>query len=637
MRATYDPADDKIRIYSDTRLDPETYQRVKTTGFGWAPKQLCFFAVWRPDREDLATELAGDLEDEDTTLADRAEVRADRFEGYQEKRAAEADHTADAVSQLADGIPLGQPILVGHHSEKRARKDAERIRSGMEKTVKLWKTSKYWEQRAAGVLRNAAYKEQPDVRARRIKGLEADERKYTRVKEKAERFLTKWRNIDDPACSIRHRDGSPATLRERATFLANYDHTGMWGDLTRGILTPEAACERATTHHTAAIAECDRWLEHLGNRLTYERALLAESGYTPPPKPKTKGSLPLLNVRGKVTYRNSYRRDEPIETDTVDITKAELAKISNDYKGTRVSADGTFRMRYICRRDEKYVDQIVFVTDSKEHKVPTMGTTPALPSAADEARVEAERRADTKAEEDIANKRRIALRHRPILDLEVEMSTELPDGADRLPPGEYVARVEKVTAIAKSLEAGVQAVAAPSLFETPPELARRMVYLADPCGLAGKRVLEPSAGTGNLVRAIQNSATGADNVRVAAIEINQKLIEGLGLLRQRVLYANEDNFQIDWGDFLDARPEGPFALGYFHAVIMNPPFNHGDDIKHVQHALKFLKPGGVLVGICADGPRQNVVLKPQVESWEKLPPGTFKGTGVNAALFVIRR
>jgi hypothetical protein len=48
-----------------------------------------------------------------------------------------------------------------------------------------------------------------------------------------------------------------------------------------------------------------------------------------------------------------------------------------------------------------------------------------------------------------------------------------------------------------------------------------------------------------------------------------------------------------------------------------------------------LKPGGRLVAICANGPRQREKLQPIASSWEDLPSGTFKGTGVNAALLVI--
>jgi hypothetical protein len=59
---------------------------------------------------------------------------------------------------------------------------------------------------------------------------------------------------------------------------------------------------------------------------------------------------------------------------------------------------------------------------------------------------------------------------------------------------------------------------------------------------------------------------------------------------------------------------------------MNPPFANADDIRHITHALKILKPGCRLVALCANGPRQNGKLKPIVETsggiWEKLPSNT---------------
>ena len=36
--------------------------------------------MWTPEREDLLLELCGEIEDEDTTLIERAEARAERFE-----------------------------------------------------------------------------------------------------------------------------------------------------------------------------------------------------------------------------------------------------------------------------------------------------------------------------------------------------------------------------------------------------------------------------------------------------------------------------------------------------------------------------------------------------------------------------
>jgi hypothetical protein len=49
--ATYSPDDNKIRLYASSRLDSETYARVKAAGFRWAPKQDLFFTTWSPRAE----------------------------------------------------------------------------------------------------------------------------------------------------------------------------------------------------------------------------------------------------------------------------------------------------------------------------------------------------------------------------------------------------------------------------------------------------------------------------------------------------------------------------------------------------------------------------------------------------------
>ena len=120
--ATYSPEDNKLRLYALSRLPAAVYARVTAAGFKWAPKQQLFVApMWTPEREDLLIELCGEIGDEDTSLVERAEERADRFEEYSDKRTDDAERARAAVSEIADGIPLGQPILVGHHSAKRAR------------------------------------------------------------------------------------------------------------------------------------------------------------------------------------------------------------------------------------------------------------------------------------------------------------------------------------------------------------------------------------------------------------------------------------------------------------------------------------------------------------------------------------
>ena len=70
---------------------------------------------------------------------------------------------------------------------------------------------------------------------------------------------------------------------------------------------------------------------------------------------------------------------------------------------------------------------------------------------------------------------------------------------------------------------------------------------------------------------------------------------------------------------------------------MDPPFERGADIEHIRNAYTKLKPGGRLVAICANGPRQRDELGELCTDWIDLPAGSFKeqGTNVNAAIVVI--
>ena len=224
--ATYSPEDNKLRLYASGRLPADLYARVRAAGFIWAPKQGLFVApAWSPDREDLLIELCGAIGDEDTSLVDRAEQRAERFEEYSDHRAEDADRASEAVKSITSGIPLGQPILVGHHSEKHARKDAERIENGMRKAVKMWETSKYWTSRAAGALRHAKYKELPRTRARRIKTIEASKRKTERTLAEAIKRYNAWVKIStmEGADIVFTEDATGwNTAQKFAYMIANY-------------------------------------------------------------------------------------------------------------------------------------------------------------------------------------------------------------------------------------------------------------------------------------------------------------------------------------------------------------------------------------------------------------------------------
>jgi len=286
-RATYSPDDNKLRLYSLNRLDEETYKRVKDAGFKYAPRQALFVApMWTPDREDLLIELAGEIEDEDQSLFDRQEERAERFEEYSEKRAAESEQVLAAVDSLASAIPFGQPILVGHHSERSARKHARKIENGMRRAVNLFETSGYWERRAEASLRHATYKERPDVRWRRIKKIEADLRKAERRLQDVQKFIKLWSsaNLDRAmALVIAGVDHLHCcfTLEKypRPPEKSQYEGSrSIWSALEDDIISAEQARDLCIPSHERTIARLSRWTMHYRNRIAYERAMLDEHG-----------------------------------------------------------------------------------------------------------------------------------------------------------------------------------------------------------------------------------------------------------------------------------------------------------------------------------------------------------------------
>jgi protein-L-isoaspartate O-methyltransferase len=573
ITATYSPEDNKIRLFSITRLDSETYNRVIKAGFKWAPKQELFVTpMWTPTREDLCIELAGEIGDEDTTLVERAEAKAERLEDLSERRTQDADRAQKAVHAIADGIPFGQPILVGHHSERHARKDAEKIENNMRKAVECWKAAQYWQDRAKGAIRLAKYKERPDVRARRIKGLEADKRKQERSQADAQKFLKAYEDPQARTAKLRDgRDLLPALLQTWEGGLSYENQTRLKNEE----LPFEEALSMATSAKRATVANTQRWIDHLSNRIAYERAMLDEQGGTVTEKtgPEKGGAVRCWcapgNGRGwayiqkvnkvSVTVLDNWGNGGANFIRTVPFT---------DLKGviTKAEVDAA---RAEGRLIESETKQGFYLTDP----------TPTRTTEAEAAPAPGPTRAttDTRA---------------------------------------------KIEEMQSALKAGVQVITAPQLFPTPPALAERMVEEADI--LSGHSVLEPSAGTGAILAALPNVRPFGS---VTAVEINATLAASLEQVADETIC----------GDFLEQNGN----LGTFDRIVMNPPFQNGTDIKHIQHAMKMLRPGGRLVAICANGPRQQATLKPLAENsggwYEDLPAGTFasQGTNVNTALLLI--
>jgi len=155
-----------------------------------------------------------------------------------------------------------------------------------------------------------------------------------------------------------------------------------------------------------------------------------------------------------------------------------------------------------------------------------------------------------------------------------------------------------------------------NFFPSPPAVVTRLMELADV--QSGMRVLEPSAGKGAIAYACAD--TGAEVDCYELMEANfVALVDDARLASVRHM------------DFLAQAPEA-----IYDRVVMNPPFAKQADIKHVLHALRFLKPGGLLVSVMAASVafRDNKLtqdfrdlIRDRGGRIESLPDGAFKESG----------
>ncbi|WP_228994702.1 ParB/RepB/Spo0J family partition protein [Streptomyces sp. DH8] len=115
----------------------------------------------------------------------RAEERAERASDRADRAASSADARRAKADQISERFWGGQPILEGHHSEDRARRDQERIHDNMRKSFADRDRATYWGHRAEAAEHYEKHRNNPHRTLRRLKGLRADLRSLEREREAA--------------------------------------------------------------------------------------------------------------------------------------------------------------------------------------------------------------------------------------------------------------------------------------------------------------------------------------------------------------------------------------------------------------------------------------------------------------------
>lgn len=185
-RATLNLDDGWIRFWPDSRLSEDDYRLVtQTIGIHWKRAEQCFAGPWTTQKEDQLKEHFGvELESDDTDLLQVAQERADYYRSYSEN-AAERSRNHHAISNSAVAmIPFGQPILVGHHSERAHRQAIAKARNHATKAYQESDRADYWSYRSQAAIDRVQRKYRPMALKNRITSLTADMRRLEgRLKE----------------------------------------------------------------------------------------------------------------------------------------------------------------------------------------------------------------------------------------------------------------------------------------------------------------------------------------------------------------------------------------------------------------------------------------------------------------------
>ena len=133
-----------------------------------------------------------------TTRRERLENKLEKREEWADKARDRSAARFDTVHNLAGQIPLGQPVLVGHHSEKRHRRHLAKMDSNMAKGCEEQDKAKHHASKADGLERQL----ETNIFSDDADAIEQIREKIAKLEAKrdwAKRLNAAWRKAKKPA------------------------------------------------------------------------------------------------------------------------------------------------------------------------------------------------------------------------------------------------------------------------------------------------------------------------------------------------------------------------------------------------------------------------------------------------------
>lgn len=188
--------------------------------------------------------------EENNEYEQKQKRKAEYYKAKAEQLLAESNLSDARAKAISDSIPFGQPILVGHHSEGRARRDQERIHNLMDKSIEQRKTAEYYETKAKNLENPTAISgDDPEVINKLNAKIKILENERDQIKQRSHQ---PW-ELSNLSANIRNTKERIKFLEERANapeIDKEINGVRMWTDKTENRLKlsfPEKPSEEIRT------------------------------------------------------------------------------------------------------------------------------------------------------------------------------------------------------------------------------------------------------------------------------------------------------------------------------------------------------------------------------------------------------
>jgi hypothetical protein len=201
---------------------------------------------------DIDDSASRSVEDRESEHAARARDRSELLQERAERRRVAADASWVASRRIADGIPLGQPILVGHHSERRHRRDLERTQNLTTKSVEESRAADKDQRRSDALAGATARRYSVRSVGRRITRLEAELRKVDRELKGYTRVIGGYNEVHAAANGLRAE-------RTRLTVIELEAQLAYWCDVRDELASTEPTYSQEIIKKGDFVRICGHW------------------------------------------------------------------------------------------------------------------------------------------------------------------------------------------------------------------------------------------------------------------------------------------------------------------------------------------------------------------------------------------